>query len=123
MKTALRARTLATIVSVLAVAGCSSTQPDSLGTRSASLGFGATALVEVYDCYEEWQDTTGPNGVPDGTPDVKIQDSLICFPALDNNIPIRVDRAVPWRFTVVVTVVRAGSTSEQLMTSVNGAIT
>jgi hypothetical protein len=123
MTNAWRAQTTATILSLFVLAGCSSTQPDSIDTRVSSLSFRASALVEIYDCYEEWQDTTGPNGVPDGTPDVKISDSLVCFPALDDNgFPIRTQRAVPWRYTIAVTTVRAGNVAEELITSVNGEI-
>lgn len=123
MKTTWRAQTTAAILFLFALAGCSSTQPDSITTRGSSIGFHATALVELFDCYEEWQDTTGPNGVPDGTPDVKINDSLVCFPALDDGHPpvqIRTQRAVPWRYTIAITVIRAGGVSEQILNSVDG---
>lgn len=124
MKNAWRAKTIATIVSVVAVSGCTTTQPDSVGTRSASVGFAANALVDIFDCYEEWQDTTGPNGVPDGTPDIKINDALVCFPAIDpnNGIQLRAVRAVPWRFSVKITVIHSGQTTEEVVTSTNGTV-
>jgi hypothetical protein len=122
MKNAWRAQTVAAIVSVLAVTGCSTTQPDSVGTRDASVSFAANALVEIWDCYEEWQDTTGPNGVPDGTPDIKINDSLVCFPALDDlGQQIRTQRAVPWNYSVKITVIHPGSVNEEVVVSSDGA--
>jgi hypothetical protein len=110
------------IVSVVAVAGCSTTQPDSVGTRSASVSFAANAFVDIFDCYEEWQDQTGPNGVPDGIPDVKINDSLVCFPAIDpnNGLQLKATRAVPWRYSIKITAIRAGQTNETVVTSTSG---
>jgi hypothetical protein len=118
MKNAWRQPAAVMFVSVIAVSGCSSTQPDSIETRSSSLGFEAKALVDIEDCYEEWQDLDA-----DGTPDLKISDSLRCFPALDpNGVPMRADRAVPWRYSILITVVRAGTTNEDLVTSLEETI-
>jgi hypothetical protein len=120
MKHAWRAPAFVTIVSVFAAAGCSSTQPDSIDTRGATLAFNAKATVALYDCYEEWQDTTGPDGIPDGIPDEKINDSLQCVRATENGLPLTAARDVPWRYTLVITVVRAGTTNEQILTSTDG---
>lgn len=117
MKNAWRQPAAVMIVSVIAVSGCSSTQPDSIETRSSSLGFEAKALADIYDCYEDWLDVDA-----DGTPDVKYSDSLDCIPALENGAPMRADRAVPWRYSILITVVRAGTTNEDLVTSLEETI-
>ena len=119
MKNAWRAQTMATIVSVFAVAGCSSTQPDSIGTRTGSVGFKASATVGIYNCYEQWRDTSNP---PDGIPDQFI--TFLCEPVVEQTptgpIQLRATRAVPWRYSVEITVIRAGTSNEVLMVSSDG---
>jgi hypothetical protein len=104
MKNACRARAVGVILAAFVVAGCSSTQPDRVETRTASLSFATTASVPVWDCYE--------SPFP------------FCFPALDGNPPAQkiVDRQVPWRYSVAITIVRAGTYTEEVAFSTTGTL-
>jgi hypothetical protein len=120
MKNAWRARTFAMIGSVLAVAGCSSTQPDSIDTRQASVSFSASALVGLYNCYDVYQDSDPPDGIPD----LFIQ--FLCEPVIEQTpggpVQTRVTRAVPWRYSLKITVIPAGGVDEQVVLSSDGAL-
>jgi hypothetical protein len=105
------------VVSVLAAAACSTTQPDRITGRTASLSFTAFGDVKLYDCYEVWQDTSIP---PDGTADVFL-DQTACFDGpVDDNNPLVKTKNVPWHFSLAVTVIHAGSTVEEIVTSRDG---
>lgn len=121
MKNGWRARAIATIVSVFALAGCSSTQPDSIDVRQASVGFTATALVGLYNCYDVYRDDSNP---PDGIPDTFLQ--FLCEPVIeqtpDGPIQTRVIRAVPWRYSLKITVVPAGAVNERVVVSSDEAL-
>jgi hypothetical protein len=112
MNIAWRASALAMILSVFAIAGCSSTQPDRIETRTASLSFFTRALVNLYNCYNIGQDTNG-----DGVPDVDY--GVFCQ---ETTPPQRVDRPVPWRYSIKITVIRSGTTDEEVVTSTSGVI-
>ncbi len=99
MKNAWRANALVAIVSILSLVGCNSTQPDRIDTRTASVTFDTRADVDRWDCYD--------------TPYVA------CFAA---NNGVKVERAVPWRYSLKITVIRAGSTQEELVTSLTGVL-
>jgi hypothetical protein len=105
------------VLSVFAVAGCSSTQPDRIETRLASLGVSASASVLIFDCYQVWQDVDG-----DGVPETDTATTQ-CFPTFEpqNPIQVRKNRAVPWPYSLQVTVIPAGSVSEQVVISSDGA--
>jgi hypothetical protein len=114
-----RAQAVVVIVSAFAVAGCSSTQPDRAEGRLFSLGFTATALMDILNCYEAWQDTSSP---PDEIPDVSLG-YMLCVPAVDDTgVPKKAQRPVPWRYSIKITVIRAGTTNEDLVTSLSGEI-
>ena len=99
MKNAWRANALVAIVSILSLVGCNSTQPDRIDTRTASIAFETRADVDRWDCYD--------------TPYVA------CFAA---NNGVKVERAVPWRYSLKITVIRAGTTQEELVTSLTGVV-
>jgi hypothetical protein len=94
---------------VLAVAGCSTTQPDSIEKRTASLSLNAQALVDIVNCWEVWQDQSEP---PDGTPDVFL--ATYCEPP---PAPFKDQRPVAWNYAISVNVIRAGSTTEEVVGS------
>ena len=105
MKNDWRAQAIVVIVSAFAVAGCSSTQPDQSGTRTASLSFGAVGLVDLWDCYE----------LPFAS----------CFPALENppsTLQLKENRKVPWKYSLKITVIRAGTSDEVVVTSLSGEV-
>jgi hypothetical protein len=105
-----RVRAVLLLGSILAAAGCSSTtQPDTLGTRTASLHIDARAdVVDLFDCYQIW--ANDDNGV------LVYQGVNECNPA---NLP-PTNRAVPWRYSLGITIIHRGSTAEELVTSLSG---
>jgi hypothetical protein len=106
MKNAWRAQAVGVILAAFIIAGCSSTQPDRIDTRSMSLSFLTTATVPLWNCYE--------SPFP------------YCFPVLegppDNPIQTVAARSVPWRYSVMITIIRAGTFNEVVATSVNGVL-
>ena len=106
-----RVRAVVLLGSILAAAGCSTTQPDTLGTRIASLHFDARAeVVDIFNCYQIWADDI--NG------DLVYQGFNECYPT---NLP-PTNRAVPWRYSLGVTVIHRGSTTEELVISTSGVV-
>jgi hypothetical protein len=99
-------------MSALALAGCSSTQPDRAANRSGSLSFRAQAKLGLLNCYDLWQDTSNPL---DGSPDVDLQQRQ-CFEIPNSSI----SRPIPWHYSVIITLIPAGTTTEQLLTSTDG---
>lgn len=102
MKNAWRAQAVGAILSCLVVAGCSSTQPDQIDTRSASVSFETKASVLIWDCYESPQ--------------------LTCFPVLDGQAQQVADRSVPWRYSLRITIIRAGTYNEVVALSTTGQV-
>jgi len=105
MNNAWRAQAALVIVSVFAVSGCDSTQPDRIETRTAVLSFDTTAEVNLWDCYQ----TPFP----------------ACFVSVDSGIPPvpkKETRRVPWTYDVKVTIIRAGTINEVAATSLTGAV-
>ncbi len=100
MKNAWRAQAVGAILSAFVVAGCSSTQPDRIESRSASLSFETKASVYLWDCYES--------------------PFSFCFPALNGGVQRIVDRPAPWRYSVKITIIRAGTINEVVATSLTG---
>jgi hypothetical protein len=113
MRTLWPKRLVLVAVGLLVVTACDTTQPPSAGARTASLTVEATADGFLYNCYDIWQDTSQP---PDGIADVdtgfKICDVTGIFRT----------RAVPWRYSLSISLIPAGATTEQVVKSVNGVI-
>ena len=103
--------TLAVIVLLVGAAGCNTTkQPASSPVSTAVISFSASGQVYKLDCWEVWQDTDN-----DGTPD---QDTFVlhCENITDsNNNFVSAIAAVPWHYSIAITVIRAGQTEEQLV--------
>ena len=78
------------------------------------MSFRATGKLGTLDCYDLWQDTSLPIG--DNTPDVDLQQRQCFEVAGTNEVP------VPWHYSVIITVIHAGSTVEQLLTSTDGFV-
>jgi len=102
------------VAAVLIAVGCDSTQPDRVESRTASVSFRTFAKVDTYDCYEVWQDTSNPQ---DGVPDVNTG-FVTCEPT--QPAPVKEIRPIPWRYSVRISVVRKGTTSEEVVFSDSG---
>lgn len=112
-----RVRAAVLLASILAVAGCSTTQPDTLGTRTASLSMDARATVALFDCYEIWANDI--NGIP------VYQGFNECYPARDplTNLPLApANRAVPWNYSLSISIIHKDSTTEEIVTSLAGMV-
>lgn len=106
-----KSRAVVLAVSALGLAACSSTQPDSISTRNGSLTFETRGVLGKLNCYEIWQDTTNPQ---DGIPDVYL-DQKQCFETTGTE-----NRPLPWHYSIIVTIIRSGTTFEDLLFSVDG---
>jgi hypothetical protein len=117
MRTDWRVRAAVLLGSILAVAGCSTTQPDSVGTRDASLAFEARATVNLFDCYEIW--------APDPITGIPVYQGFNeCYLAHDSQTGVvrSENRPVPWNYSLTVSIIHRGSTTEEIVTSVAGMI-
>ena len=101
-------------IALLVVTGCNTTQPPSVGPRIASVTVDATAKGDLFDCYDIWQDTSQP---PDGVADIDTGYKL-CQPAPAPPA----SRGVPWHYSMSISIIPAGTTTEQIVRSVNGVI-
>jgi len=107
------------VAAVLVAVGCDSTQPDRVESRTASVSFRTTAKVDLYDCFEVWQDTSNPL---DGTPDVNTG-FISCEPTpppQGGGTVVKAIRSIPWRYSVRISVIRKGTTTEEVVTSESG---
>lgn len=95
---------------ILAAAACSSTQPDAAPAQTASLAVTARANTVVQNCWEIWYDTDDP---PNGSPDATAGEHLCEDSGGDAVQP----RQVPWRFSIQVSVIHAGQTTQELIAS------
>ena len=102
MNNAWRVSAAFAIVSSLTVVGCDSTQPDRIETRSASISFENKALVDIWDCYQ--------------TP------FRFCFPSLVGGIQEKASRALPWNYSLKITIIRAGTVDEEVAISATGIV-
>ena len=102
------------VTAVLVAVGCDSTQPDRTQSRTASVSLRTTAKVDLYDCFEVWQDTSNPQ---DGVPDVNTG-FVTCEPA--QPAPVKAIRSAPWRYSVRISVIRKGTTTEEVVSSDSG---
>jgi len=102
------------VAAVLVAVGCDSTQPDRIESRTASVTLNTAAKVDLYDCFEVWQDTNNPQ---DGVPDVNTG-FLTCEPTPP--APFKAIRSIPWRYSLRISVIRRGTTTEEVVTSDTG---
>jgi hypothetical protein len=111
-----RARAAVLLGSVLAVSGCSTTQPGSQGTRTASLSIIAKADMTVFNCYEIWADDI--NGIP------VYQEFNECYAEINQQtgLPVVANRNVPWRYSLSVSIIHRDSTTEEIATSLSGLV-
>ncbi len=97
-------------VSVLALAGCKTTQPDRVNAGVASLTIKGNASMLLENCYEIWQDGDG-DGIPDTDTGFRQ-----CFDAGPTQGPL------PWRYSLSISVIHAGTTTEEIVTSTTGLV-
>jgi hypothetical protein len=108
-----RARAAVLLGSVLAAAACSSTQPDSLGSRTASLHIIVKADVTTHDCYEIWAPDI--DGIPVYQGFVECVDLFV-----SPGVPVINNRNIPWHYSVSVSIIHKGTTAEEIATSLTG---
>lgn len=96
---------------VLVSVGCDSDEPEHATGRTASVTVTAVAEGPLFNCYEVWQDTTVP---PDSNPDVNTG-FVICDETIDF-----AQRPVPWRYSLTISVIHAGTVTEDVVTSLEG---
>lgn len=107
------------VAAVLVAVGCDSTQPDRVESRTASVSLRTTAKVDLYDCFEVWQDTNNPQ---DGVPDVNTG-FVTCDPTpppIGGGPVVKALRSIPWRYSLRISVIRKGTTTEEVVVSDSG---
>ena len=109
MSRSARAALASAAVLVLGLASCDSEQPTQGSDLAAALSFSAqSGKVDIVDCYDATADDDG-----DGTPDTFI--GVQCF-----NPPVPIppeSRPVPWTYSLEVSLLPAGSTTETVIGS------
>jgi hypothetical protein len=94
---------LAAIPVALATLGCDSTQPDQITSQAATLSVGARAIVDTYDCYEVWDVSQVP----------ETNLGVLC----GEDSQGKAERAVPWHYSLEVSLLRAGQTTPEVIGS------
>lgn len=97
---------LTLIAAAAAASSCDSTQPDRIEQKTASVFISALALAIDVDCFDVWEDTNN-----DFAPDLNTG-RVQCFQSPQgqaNQVP------VPWRYSLVISVIREGNTTEELI--------
>jgi hypothetical protein len=110
MRNAWRTQSVVMVAAILAAAGCKTTQPDRVEARTASVVLRLGGIVPLYNCWEEWQDTNA-----DGIGDVNL--GVVTCDQVGS-----AQRPVPWRYSMGIYLIRAGTTTEEVVTSVDGLI-
>lgn len=105
---------------VVGLVGCDTEQPLQAGAQEATLTFsspgvlGGTSSQVLIRSYVVWRGFEDNNG--DSQPDG--DEFRFCQTFSSNSAPAHVDPAsVPWSFTIDVSVIRAGTTSPERITS------
>jgi len=95
-------------VTILATASCDSEQPATTTSAAASLTVSASAQVDNNWCWDMWFDEDGVGGC-----EFDLQQKFC--QVVDNEA--KNSHPVPWRYTVQVSVIRAGQTTPQVIGS------
>lgn len=98
---------------VLSGAACDTRQPTDAGTQEISITMTGTGKAEIYNIWDEWRDNDGDCQISDGDLDLGTNEC----DAQGNDL----DTTVPWRYSAVITVIRAGTTTEELVASSIGS--
>ena len=98
----------AVAATILATAGCDSEQPASSPETTASLTITASALVDKSFCWDMWADLDA-----NGDCEFDMQQKF-CESADGGS---KNQRPVPWRYSAQVSILRAGTTSPQIIAS------
>ena len=109
MRTAWPTRANLVLVYLLVAMGCKTTQPQrGLAGRTMTVEVVASATAELQDCYEVYYtpDGSGPRALD--------------YPACEVSGPREQGFLVPWRYTLVVSVIPAGGLAEQVVTLDDG---
>jgi hypothetical protein len=95
---------------ILPVAGCDTTQPTDAGDRLVSISVSGTAKVNKWNVWDVWIDEDG-NCEIDEPPDG--EDYKATYLSCDELE--RFDTTVPWPYSAEVSIIRAGTTEEELI--------
>jgi hypothetical protein len=102
-------RDLVSLALMVTVSACSSTEPPTSQSRTATISMSALAVGTYYNCYEVWSDSNG-----DLIPDTDSGQRFCLLSSYTHGAP------VPWRFSLSISVIHAGTSTEQVVTSVDG---
>ncbi len=104
------------VVCILALApGCDTTQPQQVGVQSMQIRMNATSLVDVYNVWEEYYDAD-----QDGVPDPYDPSGNLLDPPVQVVCQLTTQQAsapVPWPYSLEISVLRAGETVPEVVTS------
>ena len=92
---------VALLVPVLGALACKSDQPTQNTTQAVRLSFDLRGLNSIWDCWDTASTSSG----------------LYCEERLDGGTPNLVNRQIPWRYSLEVSVLPAGSVNEVVVAS------
>jgi len=92
---------------ILSGAACDTQQPTDAGTQEISITVTGTGKAEVYNIWDGWRDVDGDCQISDG--DFEVSNKLC------EALGTLLDTTVPWRYSAVITVIRADTIPEQLI--------
>ncbi len=95
----------AVAVLLFGAVSCNTTQPADGGSQTFSVEVQANGAVKIFDIWEVWIDTTG-NGSPDTN-----SGQYLCNEQGISNVTF------PWYFSMSLSVIRRGSTTEEIISS------
>jgi hypothetical protein len=91
---------------ILSGVACDTQQPTDAGTQQVTISVTGTGEAEIYNVWDLWIDVDGDCQVSDGDTDLGTE----CVAQGDT-----LSTTVPWRYSAVLTVIRAGTTTEELI--------
>lgn len=91
---------------LLAGISCDSDQPLTAGEQNFSVAVQAVAAADIYHVWDVQLDSDG-----DGTPDTPAAEPSLCIGPLGLDTGV----VVPWRFSAELAVVRAGTTTKEIV--------
>lgn len=107
MRNAWTTKVAAITIFLLALGACASSEPDRSVSRTASLQVAARAQYFLFECWDIFQVQPDSSEVDTG------------FDVCDQLVTQEI-RPVPWRYTLSISVIHAGTTTEQIVTSIDG---
>jgi hypothetical protein len=104
------------VLLVALLAACDSTQPLEADQKMAQISFqGASALTRTYNVWDMYEDADGDT-LPDDLDGDGVGDLYLFCQDIGVGSQALTPASVPWRFSVEVSIIRAGTTVPEVLT-------